>query len=252
MGVSVTKRISQITQPRGGYINPKDMVIIPLQNQKELKEEENIPASLIGLVVDYLTRFMLTYDIESSFKVPFLGAKIINELEIAKDLAKYIMDDLDKWSIISACQLVGYDVCYRAGVAGYRPVEEIEPDDDTIYNIRELVKRSLRFFDTYGPIVKDGFTLEGGYTSTISSGDGDFLTNDTLWDFKVSKSAPTNKQTLQLLVYYLMGKHSIHKEFDSIKYLAIFNPRLNTIYRYDLNNLTADIIEKVEKEVIGY
>ena len=31
------------------------------------------------------------------------------------------------------------------------------------------------------------------YTETVSAGDGDFLTSDTLWDFKVSKSKPTNK-----------------------------------------------------------
>ena len=37
------------------------------------------------------------------------------------------------------------------------------------------------------------FTFEG-YTSIIDSGDGDFLTEDTLWDFKVFKTTTTEKQ----------------------------------------------------------
>ena len=72
---------------------------------------------------------------------------------------------------------------------------------------------------------KDGFTFEGGYTDIVSSGDGDYLTEDTLWDFKVSKEEPKSKYTLQLLMYYIMGCHSIHPEFQKIEKLGIFNPR---------------------------
>ncbi|MGT2637951.1 hypothetical protein ACVRWL_09295 [Streptococcus ratti] len=79
--------------------------------------------------------------------------------------------------------------------------------------------------EQYGPIVKDGFTLEGGYTDTITAGDGDFLTADTLWDFKVSKTKPTKDHTLQLLIYYLMGIQSVHPEFQSITKLGIYNPK---------------------------
>ena len=56
----------------------------------------------------------------------------------------------------------------------------------------------------YGPVVKDGFTFDGGYTDIVTAGDGDFLTFDTLWDFKVSIKPPTNANTLQLLMYYIM------------------------------------------------
>lgn len=111
------------------------------------------------------------------------------------------------------------------GVIGYKPVEEIKPDSDTIENIVIMVKRSLTFWKEYGPITKDGFTFEGGYTDIVSSGDGDYLTEDTLWDFKVSKEEPKSKYTLQLLMYYIMGGHSIHPEFQKIEKLGIFNPR---------------------------
>lgn len=50
-------------------------------------------------------------------------------------------------------------------------------------------------------MIKTGKGSYGGYTYTFESGDGDFLTADTLLDFKVSKSKPTNKHNLQLLMY---------------------------------------------------
>lgn len=149
-------------------------------------------------------------------------------------------------------KLVGYDVCYRAGVMGYRPVEEILPDKSTIENIKIMVERSLSFIELFGPIILDGFTFEGGYTNTINTGDGDFLTTETLWDFKVSKSKPTKDHTLQLLIYSIMGKKSIHKEFENIKKLGIYNPRLNIVYTLDMKLINKDLIETISSEVIGY
>ena len=87
----------------------------------------------------------------------------------------------------------------------YIPVEEINPDISTVSNIRTMVDRSTVFFKQYGPVIKDGFSFEGGYTKLVSTGDGDFLTKDTLWDFKVFNKASTNVHTLQLLMYYIMG-----------------------------------------------
>ena len=115
-----------------------------------------------------------------------------------------------------------------------------------------MVKRSILFFNRYGPITKDGFTFEGGYTKIIDSGDGDFLTSDTLWDFKVSKNKPTSLHTLQLLIYYIMGTHSIHSEFNSIKKLGIFNPRTNCVYLQNISSIPQLIIDEVSINVIGY
>ena len=56
---SVTKRISMIKQPRGGYINKKELVVTQLDDGITLNENENIHASLVGLAVDYMTRFLM-------------------------------------------------------------------------------------------------------------------------------------------------------------------------------------------------
>ncbi len=62
-------------------------------------------------------------------------------------------------SVNNVCKLVGYDVCFRAGIMGYKPVEEINPDSDTIGNIVIMIERSLTFWKEYGPIIKDGIYL---------------------------------------------------------------------------------------------
>ena len=56
---SVTQRISKIKQPRGGYINRKSFACITLEDEITLNTQENIHPSLIGLVIDYMTRFCM-------------------------------------------------------------------------------------------------------------------------------------------------------------------------------------------------
>ncbi|VEE22786.1 Uncharacterised protein [Streptococcus equinus] len=124
--------------------------------------------------------------------------------------------------------------------------------DETIENVRTMVLRSLAFIENYGPIIKDGFTFEGAYTDVVTIGDGDYLTADTLWDFKVSKKEPNKDQTLQILIYYIMGKHSNYLEFNNIQNLGIFNPRLNKAYSLSVSDISDEIITEVSEKVIGY
>jgi hypothetical protein len=159
---------------------------------------------------------------------------------------------VDEETIRIACLLVNYDVVRRAGQQFYNPNTSTTPDRTTIDHIFAMVTRSLAFFDEYGPIVLDGFTFEGGYTPTVQTGDGDFLTADTLWDFKVSAAPPKSDHTLQVLMYYLMGKHSIHPELQATTHLGIFNPRLNTAYRIAEAAIPAETVAEVERYVIGY
>lgn len=249
---SVTQRIKQIKQPRGGYIKPKEFNVTVLEDGIELNSTENIHSILVGLAVDYMTRYSNGTPLEDAFAISLLGASKIGEEKLAKNMLKEIKG-LDNKSISTACKLVGYDTCFRAGIATYKPVESIKPDNETIANIRHMVQRSLKFFEAYGPVTKDGFTFVGGYTNLVSSGDGDFLTESTLWDFKVSVNAPKSAHTLQLLMYYLMGMKSTNKkDLKKIKNLGIFNPRLNHVYLLEISKISSEIIEEVSEKVIGY
>lgn len=254
---SVTGRIKEIKQPKGGYVNPKLFKSVNCNDDKQLYErtKENVHATIVGLAVDYLTRAVITHKPLDAFKISIFGAEIVNEREKAIEYAKNITN-LTRQSIINSCKLSGYDVAYRAGRAGkdfYKPIETIEPNDETIENIEIMVNRGIRFFDEYGPVTKEGFTFEyAGYTDTVHSGDGDFLTSDTLWDFKVSVAEPTKNHTLQLLMYYLMGKHSKKEEFKLIQNLGIFNPRLNKVYLLNILDISSNIFNEVEKDIICY
>ena len=258
---SVTKRISEIKQPRGGYIKPSQFDIRIINDGTVLNENENIHASIVGMAVDYLTRFVMGTKLMEAFKISCKGAALAetiyeqkNAIATAYSLLLNIKG-LDDTSIINACKIVTYDVWLRNPMAAMmaKGIDEINPDKETIQNIKIMVERSIRFWKLYGPIICDGFTFEpNGYTPTVDTGDGDYLTSDTIWDFKVSKSKPTNKHTLQLLMYWIMGKHSGQKKYQNIRSLGIFNPRLNTIYTLDTYFISDEIIQRVEDEVICY
>lgn len=276
---SVVGRISEIKQPRGGYIKLSEFETILMDDGIALNEEENIHGSVVGMTVDYLTRFSAGTDIVEAFKISLQGATIAECFGVRKslDVAKKLLmgiKGLDDDSITNACKLVTFDVWCRNpfGAIMAKGYRETNPDKATIHNIQTLVKRSLTFFENYGYATNDGFTFEpvkedksayekmiktgkgsyGGYTAVVDSGDGDFLTEDTLWDFKVSKSKPKSKHTLQLLMYWIMGQHSGQEKFKNIVRLGIFNPRLNAVYLLNIKDIPKDVIKTVEKEVICY
>lgn len=250
---SVTQRIGKVKQPRGGYIKPKAFAVTELSGGgiDDLNPEENVQPGLVGMAVDYLTRFMSGTPAHEAFHISGLGADIVGETARYRALLGEV-SGLDDASIIAAVRLAGFDSAYRAGVATYHPVQDINPDKPTVENIRTMVERSLAFFEQYGEKVMDGLTFEGGYTGYVATGDGDFLTEDTLWDFKVSKQKLANKYTLQLLMYWRMGLHSVHPEYGKVRYLGVYNPRQNLVYRLAVDDIPAEVIEEVERDVIGY
>lgn len=277
---SVTNRISAVTQPRGGFINPSEFDVVNLNDGKILNSYENVHGSYIGLTVDYLTRYCLTKNAIEAFKISIYGAcraELLGGVSGAEDNARDLVFEicgLDDDSIINACKLTAYDVWYRSLLTARtaNTCDDINPDEATIHNIRVLTERSIAFWENNGPIIKDGFDFKpvtedenkykemiknkkgtyGGYTSVVNTGDGDFLTKDTLWDFKVLRSEPTSKHTLQLLMYWIMGKHSGQEIYKTISKIGIYNPRLNKIYTLDMNKVPENIIKTVEKEVICY
>lgn len=257
---SVTQRIKEIKQPVGGYIKPSSFKCIEYDDGRELFPEENVHGSIVGLVVDYMTRFLMGASLADAFNISLMGAALAERCGrkgSLKEIDSYLskIKGLDKKSIIYACKIVTFDVWYRSTSTAFscKTAKETNADDNTVNNIMIMLERSLEFWDEYGPITVDGFTFEGGgYTDTVNAGDGDYLTEDTLWDFKVSKNKPKSDHTLQLLMYYLMGRHSGKEEFDYISKLGIFNPRTNTVYLKEIEDIPYEIIEDVSLNVIGY
>ena len=278
--MSVTRAVKATKQPRGGYLNPKKMAVVQLDDGKILADAENIYAGTVGTAVDYLSRYVTSGDAEAAFHISLLGAQGVGQEAQARRLLARLDKDLSDVCVTAACQLVGYDVVYRAG-ALVKPVDEILPDCVTIENIRVMVIRAVTFFEQYGPVLADGFEFgwrdpncsfpQGGYTLKVASGDGDFLTDGILWDFKVSKNPLMKDHTLQLLMYAVMaivahGRYMslknagqlsgevpayIEHGFDAIRKIGIFNPRLNQVYTYDLAS-DISLLVTIGQEVIGY
>lgn len=259
---SVTKRISEIKQPRGGYLKIADMHETRYEDGYILNNSENTHPSIIGLVVDYLTRFMLGSSAEKAFNISLLGAANYS-LNTTRDrdailrANEYIsnINGLDDKSIISACKLASFDVWFRNADLAFQSKSDLDtnPDIITIENIKIMVKRAFKFFKEYGQIIAEGFTFEtDGYTEIVNKGDGDYIIGSTLWDLKVSKAKPTSKHTLQILMYWIMGQHSKKDIFKDIDSIGIFNPRLNICYTIKISEIHKNVIEQIEKEVICY
>ena len=251
-GSSVTGRIDNIDQPRGGYLSISKFDEVPIKDEWELKDNENLHASIVGMAVDYLTRASLGAKALDTFEVSLKGASNLGLLDDALNLVENI-DGLNDESIIAACQLCSFDVAFRQSVSNYtRSFHDNIPNEETIHNIKIMVSRTVKYLEDSGPVLMNGFDLKGAYTELITSGEGDYLTKDAVLELKVIKNKPNKNHTLQLLVYYLMGLRSIHDEFKEINYLEIFNPRLSTVYRYSVSNISKEIIKEVEKNVIGF
>ena len=276
---TVTGRIEEIKQPRGGFISISSFDVLKMDDGVVLNDKENIKGTTVGVAVDYLTRFMMGTDVEDAFLIPMAGAVIAEE---AGDYDSIVYADslissitgLDDVSIKNACSLVYYDNWYRNPLASMMSMGIYEdcPDQDTVENVRNFVKRCLSFFNKYGPVIKSGFAfgpaksdqekykrmkesgkgVYGGYTPIVSQGDGDYLTEETMWDLKVLRSKPASKHTLQLLMYWVMGQHSGQEVYKYLKNIGIFNPRFNVAYTLEMSKVDEKIIKKIENDIICY
>lgn len=248
--VSVTARVNAVKQPRGGYINPAVMKCQQLDDGSSLGEE-SISPSTMGMVVDYMTRFTVSGDAKKSFRISISGAIRGNYLDKAIGYLNKVVGD-DDVSIQNACRLVWYDTILRTGKIPSGSPEDIHADAATCENVRIMVGRSLKFFEAFGPVVADGIGFPGGYSKVVNSGDGDFVTKDTLWDFKVSKNPPTKENTLQLAMYYIMAKRSICDWAHGLDKIGIFNPRLNRVYILEMGTVSQEVIESIKHDVLCY
>ena len=257
MMYTVTQRVYAVEQPKGGYLPLRNFSSKSYKDGRTLNSTENVHGKYVGLAVDYLTvdyltRFRMINDADTAFEISMLGAEILRQNYGQVDqynFCRQLLEAVKKGGTAEAVQLVAYDEVYRAGEID---IPRLAPDDSTIENIEIMVQRGVDFLNRCGSVVQSGFTLEGGYTSTVVNGDGDYITRNALIDFKVLRSDFTKEHSLQILMYYLMGLHSVHKEFKQVKWLALFNPRKNLVKFVSVNQIAAPVIEEVNKNVIGY
>lgn len=248
-GCSVTRRAKSVKQPRGGYIPLRTMEATVYDDGIVLGPETVAP-DIAGLAVDYLTRLQTTGDPEEAFFISLRGAEMLGRTEEAEGYLSGIKGS-DDTSIRNACRIVWFDSIVRGAVPVGDP-EDISPDAATCSNIRTMVGRTVSFYEKVGPVVSDAPTFRGGYTETVDNGDGDLVTEDTFWDIKTSKNPPKTVHTLQLAMYWIMGRRSVNPELRRLERIGIYNPRLNTSWTLDMGKVPEETIEAIERDVICY
>lgn len=228
MGAKTCTQIARSAkQPRGGYINPKMMICEDMADDEYRRtlvdgmKEENLMANVVGVAVDYLLRY--TYEAPgfkgkvedmACLRIPRHGVRDSPELsmeEFSKQASRLNGDGLDDESIDAMCVLTAWDTMYRSGMS--IDPETLHPNATTIEHIRMMVLKAREMMGdeqiVFGP------TFEGGMPMNIHSADADYISGKWLVDMKVSKKeVPDAVQTLQLAMYYIMGKLTLMSGFN--------------------------------------
>lgn len=236
-------------------------------------------SSSIGLIIDYLTRFYWTNNIEYSFDITIRGFKDIVEKYKLKN-KNYVKEKLEsikksfernkefnQHSIQASYQIVRFDAAYRAGYFNENWVNKNKINDldlmpsylviNTLNALKRLIDfigtlKQVKFYLTFQNDKDKNLDLDFGYSFFIKSGDGDFCDGDTLYDIKCSKNIPTENDTLQLIIYFILAKHSEQQIYDNLKFIALVNPILNTIWKYDVSKFNNQLYKELEKNLLGF
>ncbi len=248
--VSVTQRIKQIKQPHGGYL-PKRL----FKYHKFLTPKINYNRKLsttIGMTVDYLSRYVLGSMPSKAFEISLQGARLVGKEDYVKDLLKNINRSLDDCCILSACKIVQYDCYVRGTKLDFKVNEEIKIDNSTLDAVRKMVQRVVSILkDNTNKILKFNVKFPCPADYIVKQGDADFMTDDTLWDIKVSDKPINSKYTLQLLMYYLQSTRSTI-DYSNIKYLALYSPLTDEVYYISVNDISDKTKYEVNNKVFGF
>lgn len=261
-------------QLQGGYIPVKELDITPLCEKQGnyaymmRKERPNrrIQPSVFGVVFGYMLDYEMTLESGqlvsplsvSSYRIAHKGALKVGQLSefdscVARIDELYCHNPRDYNAIINEFRRIAiYDTIYRSGF--YQLVNEI-PMSLTDSDVKSMC-RAVSATKEYLCKTAEEFNFEVGFTGVHSKNilpsDCDLVTDDSLIDFKCSTKEPNSKQTFQLLLYYLLGKHECPKMFNKVKYLKIINPLLGNVYTYDIKKLDTDYVKHILENKIGY
>lgn len=281
---SVTDIIKSIEQPRGGYLPVRNFEVEEIGGEPI---STSLPPILVGKVLDSMIHITAGCNVNELLKDSIKGYEervlfFAQQFRFCKDIEETTVeikaedDILEIHSLISRIDryMREYDFYYLALVLTLihqydiwssdfnyiSRVTNVSTSRPKYYNkgdIRKLVtmyQRSIAWICTLldKGIIFDYKFYPSGYTEKIKYGVGDFVCNNTLFDLKCTKNEPTSYHTLQILVYYVMGLHSNNKLYKNIKYLGIYSPITNKVWKLDVKSISKELIHKVSREVIGY
>ena len=239
---------------------PKDFKLthyrLMTDDKSDLQEgEESLKPTLMGTLIDYLTRIVIYKDLKAFIKNT-KNKKLIQQLK--KDFKDIDYTQLTQENIKLVTRLCLFEHSFRGNEYIDPLKENIEINTLTCDHIKTMLNRANNFFNRFGQPVLTQYKCS--ITTSLKEktyvevyGDGDYLLQDALVDFKVSKNGPTQDYVRQLLIYYigLVGKDLKKKKVkrEEIKYLIIFNPRLDMFYKLDLESISEASLGEVNKNI---
>lgn len=259
--------------------------ILPLRyfEKKELKQDnyklsvdETISAMHVGLIIDYCTKYSLGVPLQEIVYIEMAGyaehlrmdANKFFHSESEQSTLQVYMDDVEKEICISNFManvkkaetfedfvksmyyVIQYgDLMRNSGPYAYYRSSTVF---DTVLSENDIKNILICYIRTHGWISKfDKVTpmyrfKPYGYNNTVTAGEGDFCTKNTLWDLKVSDGEPTTKDTLQLLIYYIMAKCSGNRLYAHVDSVGIYNPKMDATWICNMNKVDRSIVNSVQ------
>ena len=114
--MAVTTRIRMVGQPPGGLppLSLFDHVSLADRMALHPRSMETVAPDLVGLYMDYMTRIAMGASKRVAFRIPLLGARLVNRTGEAEALLERIVDFAAP-SARAACLLLDFDAAARRG-----------------------------------------------------------------------------------------------------------------------------------------
>lgn len=246
-----------------------------------IEDDELLDNTLIGTAFDYLTRIVVCHNINAfDFLLPWYKRKHLSDIDglekleylnrkIKKKLRNVNINRLTVAKLRLIVEMSSFEQYLRSDKWFRKEPNLFLVDNSTLQHFKIMLFRSKNFFDNYGyPYLMDFHCQIGdvkvindlinnprkildediNHLSAVIFGDGDYLLNDAIVDFKVYKDNKTVANWQKQLLLYYFGLIDDELKGSSIKkaqihYLINFNPRYDKVYKYSL-----DVISDQDKK----
>ncbi len=278
---SVSELVDNIEQPAFGilpisYFERKEL----RQDSYVLTNKSSIPAIHLGLIVDYCVKYILGVKLSDILHVEYAGyaehirvsairffdsisEQALTQIYIEDERKNICLSDFVsrvenaetfEEFVTNMLYVIQYGDFIRNIRFAFNRVGEVfttKLSEDEIRDILIFFMRTQSWIGTFDKVVPMYKFKPYGYNNTVTSGEGDFCTENTLWDLKVSNGEPTTKDTLQLLIYYIMAKHSGNKLYKNVNSIGVYNPKLDATWLCDMSKVDSRIVNRV-KGLLGF
>lgn len=231
--LSVRGRAAQASQPRGGLLPLIFFDQSQLGGAALTRRTESGNPGTIGSAVELIARWDLAGDPRADVEPSVAALEAIRGVRRGEHTESAIG------------RMAAYQRTWEWNDDEGDELEWEEGDgDETLMHITEMRARVSRCFERFGRPVRPGtwavhserFHLDGHI---------DFVTANTIWDLKVSDTAPGRSDVLQLLLYWVAFRDDPENGLE-ISHLGIYNPRLDTVWRIAVTEIPMDVVGSVE------